>query len=715
MPGSDDISVRAHFLLKKFYGYDRFRPGQLDIIRAATSGQDVLVLMPTGGGKSVCYQIPAMMLPGVTIVISPLIALMNDQTAALMANGVPAAAIHSGLSEEQNRTTIEALASGHIKILYISPERLTLDLPYWPGTIKVSMIAVDEAHCISQWGHDFRPVYTALGELKQMMPAVPVMALTATADRVTREDIIERLALVDPFTYIGSFDRPNISISVQSDPGKAGRLAAVRRMVRKYPNDTGIVYCLSRKGTEDMCEAINKSGIRAECYHAGMSTDMRNRAQKAFINGDVPVICATIAFGMGIDKSNIRWVIHNNMPGNIESYYQEIGRAGRDGLPAEALMFYSLKDVILRQTFVEQSGQKELNSEKLSRVQRFAESDVCRRRVLLSYFGETTDHDCGNCDVCLNPPSRIDGTIIAQKAMSGIVRAGGSLSSRTLIDLLRGNMTVEVSKDRLHLLKTFGAGHDMSTREWHYYINQLLQLGLIEIAYKDNFRLRVTGFGQEVLYGRRTIELSLYVPQPPSRRSERKRTADTRRLDPTQQLFEQLKSVRKAIAVKDSVPAYVVFTDDTLLEMARKKPADVDEFINIKGVSERKAVRYGKQFIKAIRKFDGLGANLPEGTSIRETLILYNAGATISEIAELKRIKTGTVAEHIVTLINEDMISSFDRLLTRDVFERIHRCLKAHGDDTSMVYEELRDVFASETIKIAIAVANYHKRLNFSR
>ncbi len=706
-----DAEQPALKVLKKYFGYDTFRPGQLDIIDAVCSGRDAVVLMPTGGGKSLCFQVPALIQPGVTIVVSPLIALMDDQTSALRANGVPAAAIHSGNDEADNRLTMDAFFKGQIKILYISPERLQSDLPLWPKTLKIDLVAIDEAHCISQWGHDFRPVYTALGNIKEQLPDTTVMALTATADRVTREDIIARLNLTDPFVWIGSFDRPNISLTVTPDPGKTGRIAAVRRMLRKYPNDSGIVYCLSRKGTEEICQALVKTGINAVCYHAGMSALDRNLAQRAFISGDVKIVCATIAFGMGIDKSNIRWVIHNNMPGNIESYYQEIGRGGRDGLPAEALMFFSLRDVMLRRSFVDNSGQKELNAEKLKQMQRFAETDVCRRRVLLSYFGQTLDHDCGNCDVCLDPPVRFDGTIIAQKALSGITRAGGAIGSGLLIDLLRGSLTADISRQNLHLLMTFGVGRDLSVSEWKHYINQMLQLGLIEIAYNENFRLRVTPYGNRVLYNREKVEMSLFNRQQyaTTRRKEKKKPAMP--VDPVRQLFEQLKSVRRSVAAKEKVADTIVFNDDTLMEMARKRPSTIDEFISIRGASERKTVLYGRQFIKAIRKFEGLGSSMPEGTSLKETLILYNAGATLDEIADLKGVKPATIAGHLATLIDQDMISSFDRVMTRDVYVKIMETFSRHGDNTNDAYAELKNDVPQTSIVIALAISRYLSRI----
>ncbi len=705
-PGT--LAQRATAMLNRFYGYSTFRPLQLDIITTAMEGRDSVVLMPTGGGKSICYQMPALLSDGVVIVVSPLIALMKDQVVALTSNGIPAAAVNSMQTDEENRDILAQLFSGRIRVLYISPERLLMEIDRWSRDMNIALVAIDEAHCISQWGHDFRPGYTQLRRIKEIYPHVPVMALTATADRLTREDIARQLALVDPRLFIGSFDRPNISLKVMTNPGKTQRLNYIGAIIDRYRNDSGIVYCISRKGAEDMDRQLRMRGYRSTVYHAGLSVSERNRAQDRFINGDVQVVCATVAFGMGIDKSNIRWVVHNNMPRNIESYYQEIGRAGRDGAAAEAVMFYSYGDIMTLRSFVDESGQQALNSEKLARMKDYAEASLCRRRILLSYFNETMDHDCGNCDVCLNPPERIDGTVPVLKALSAIVRVNGGAGITMLIDILRGMSRQEITQRGYDRIKTFGAGRDMSFGEWNSYISQMIQLGLIDIAYDDYNHLRITPYGRQILNERREVLLAKYEPLE-SRRSTRRQHKEDEKpaLSPAEMLLESLKAVREKIARKEQVPPYIVFTDKALLEMVRVEPLDMESFAGVEGVGERKTVKYWRPFVTAIRKFKGITDKFGPGLSVDETLLLLNAGYDVDAIAEAKGIKSSTVYSHLVELINADKLTDFSTIITREQYLRVMEVVKAHPDT---YYEILSTEMPVGLPRVAVAISDFLMR-----
>ena len=600
--------------LKSYFGYTQFRPQQEEIITQILNKKDTLVLMPTGGGKSICYQLPALLMEGTAIVVSPLISLMKDQVESLQANGIIARALNSTNDETADANIRFECRQGRVKLLYISPERLLSEINFLLKDIRISLFAIDEAHCISQWGHDFRPEYTQLKVLRQQFPDVPVVALTATADKITRQDIIKQLAMRDPKVFISSFDRPNLSLDVKRGYQQKEKMRTIFDFIARHRGESGIIYCMSRNKTEKVAEMLEEHVISTAVYHAGLSTAAREAAQDDFINDRVQVVCATIAFGMGIDKSNVRWVIHYNLPKSIESFYQEIGRAGRDGLPSDTLLFYSFGDIVLLSKFAAESSQQEINMEKLHRMQQYAEADICRRRILLNYFGETMDHDCGNCDVCRNPPERFDGTIIVQKALSAIARADQQVSTNTLIDILKGAATQEIIERGYDKLKTYGAGRDIPARDWQDYLLQMLNLGYFEVAYNEKNHLKITEAGRKVLFGHERALLVVIKREDYTEKKagkKRKQSAPNDVLFPTpmvfenedEQLFEELRVLRKRLADQQAIPAYIVLSDKTLHLLASSRPTTIEAFGEISGIGEYKRDKYGKDFIEVIRKF----------------------------------------------------------------------------------------------------------------
>lgn len=605
------LSAKMIQTLKRYFGYDSFRPLQEEIIRTVLDGRDSLVLMPTGGGKSICYQLPALLCEGTAIVVSPLISLMKDQVESLCANGVAAGALNSSNDETENAVLRRACMEGRLKLLYISPEKLIAEANYLLRDMHISLFAIDEAHCISQWGHDFRPEYAQMGFIREMFPNIPVIALTATADKITREDIVRQLHLRQPKIFISSFDRPNLSLTVKRGYQQKEKSKAILDFIGRHPGESGIIYCMSRSKTETVAQMLQKQGLRVGVYHAGLSSVRRDEAQNDFINDRVQIVCATIAFGMGIDKSNVRWVIHYNLPKSIESFYQEIGRAGRDGLPSDTLLFYSLADLILLTKFATESGQQGINLEKLQRMQQYAEADVCRRRILLSYFGETTTEDCGNCDVCKNPPQRFDGTVIVQKALSAIVRTEQQIGTSILVDILRGNNTPDVSEKGYQQLKTFGAGREVPARDWQDYLLQMLQLGYFEIAYNENNHLKITSSGSDVLFGRAQARLAVIRREEsaPAKGRKKKSTIPVRELPlglpntESEELFEALRALRKRLADQEALPAYIVLSDKVLHLLSTARPTTMEAFGNISGIGEYKKKKYGKDFVELIKKY----------------------------------------------------------------------------------------------------------------
>lgn len=588
----------------RVFGYERFHPLQERVIERVLAGGDALVLMPTGGGKSLCFQVPALCQDGLTLVVSPLVSLMRDQVMALKANGVAAAYLNSTQTPDEADGVMDDLGRGGLKLLYISPEKIFSGIiPARLLTWGIRLVAIDEAHCISFWGHDFRPEYTQLGRLRELLPGVPLVALTATADPAIRRDILSQLSIGEDSVFQSSFDRPNLHLAVQ--PGQR-RFERLQDFLRGHRGQAGIVYCLSRAGTEDLAKKLRGLGLKADAYHAGLDSGERHRVQDAFLKDETEIVCATVAFGMGIDKSNVRWVVHWNLPKNLEGFYQEIGRSGRDGLPADTLLFYSYADVAQQLKFLDEAApeRRELLAAKLDRMRQYAESGACRRRVLLSYFGETVEKDCGRCDVCDDPPETFDGTVIAQKFLSAAYRAGGGATLKQCALILRGSHAQELTRHGWHELKTFGVGQDLSYEEWMEYGSQLINSCYLMVAYDRGMTLQPTALASPVLKGEKSVQLVKFrsfeerkAAAPPP-----KALAST---DGDPELLELLKALRKKLADRYGIPAYMVFSDKTLKDMAAKAPKTEAEFRRVHGVGEVKAEGYGPAFLRAIGEWAG--------------------------------------------------------------------------------------------------------------
>ncbi|GLT18980.1 ATP-dependent DNA helicase RecQ [Vibrio zhanjiangensis] len=595
-----DLTITPETVLENVFGYKSFRHGQREVIDAVGAGHDCIVIMPTGGGKSLCYQIPALVRGGVTLVISPLISLMKDQVDQLKANGVAAECIHSAMTREDLSRVYSRMQSGQLTLVYVSPERVLMrDFVERLESLSLAMIAVDEAHCISQWGHDFRPEYACLGQLKKQFPAVPFMALTATADEATRNDITHRLQLQEPHVYLGSFDRPNIRYTLVE---KHKPISQIIRFVAEQKNHCGIIYCGSRKKVEMVTEKLCNNHIRAASYHAGLDTDERAYVQEAFQRDDIQIVVATVAFGMGINKPNVRFVVHFDIPRNIESYYQETGRAGRDGLPAEAMMLYDPADMSwLRRMLDEKDDgpQKQVENHKLNAMSAFAEAQTCRRQVLLNYFGEYSDKRCGNCDICLDPPKHFDATEQARKAISCVYRVNQSFGIGYVVEVLRGMQNSRIRENGHDKLSTYGIGRENSHDYWVSIFRQLIHKGLLSQNITRNSTLQLTEEARPLLRGEMTLDLA--VP----RLDTAARTAKSEKLTSKnydKKLFAKLRKLRKSIADEDGLPPYVVFSDATLIDMAEMLPTSYGEMLAVNGVGQRKLEKYADPFLDLIQE-----------------------------------------------------------------------------------------------------------------
>jgi ATP-dependent DNA helicase RecQ len=708
--------------LQKYFGYTQFRHQQEAIIKQIMSGGDALVLMPTGGGKSLCYQLPAVLLPGLTIVISPLIALMKDQVDSLNINGIPAAFINSSQTTGEQQDIYSRLKAGQIKLLYLAPERLFSSesrLVTFLKALPVSLIAIDEAHCISHWGHDFRPEYLMLSGFKTEFPTTPVIALTATADQLTQQDIKEKLALHQPAEYVSSFNRPNISYRVAP---KKNNYQQLLNFLDTHKDDSGIIYCLSRASTEDLAADLRTQGYQASAYHAGLDQETKANNQDKFLRDEVKIMVATIAFGMGINKSNVRYVVHYDLPKNIEGYYQETGRAGRDGLPSEALLFYSQGDAIKLQRFAKVDGNEEQSRimlKKLDDMVKYCQLQTCRRQYLMQYFNEPFPSHCGSCDVCLTEYTMFDGTVLAQKALSAVTRLNQRFGVTYVIDLLRGSKSEKIREEHKQL-KTYGIGADVSKADWQRYIAQLVNQGLLQVTDDGYNVLKLTPASDEVLKGRRKVEFAL---------AEATEVAEEIQTPVYEAgLLQDLKSIRFNLAMNENVPAYIILSDATLMEIATYLPQTPKELGRISGFGEVKLVRYGDAFLQATlaychqhnlsSKIDSKQAKAPtrsktttprpsSGKTQRESFDLYRAGMSIGEIAGLRGIAATTVESHLCSFIQTGEMEVHE-MVSAEKVPFIQDAIANYGADRlAPLKEVLGDGYTYAEIK---AVVSWTKR-----
>ncbi|GAA4927701.1 DNA helicase RecQ [Mucilaginibacter defluvii] len=699
--------------LQKYFGYNAFRHQQEAIIGQILSGHDVMALMPTGGGKSLCYQLPAVLMPGLTVVVSPLIALMKDQVDSLNVNGIPAAFFNSSQTPDEQRDIITRLKSNQIKLLYLAPERLfgtENKLIDFLKSLPVSLFAIDEAHCISHWGHDFRPEYLMLAHIKDHFNKIPVIALTATADKQTQKDILEKLALHEPTVYVSSFNRANITYRVLPKNKSFNQLL---NFLADRRNDSGIIYCLSRKSTEALAADLKAEGYSAEAYHAGLDHTTKARNQEAFLRDEVKIMVATIAFGMGINKSNVRYVVHMDMPKNIEGYYQETGRAGRDGLPSDAMLYYSPGDTIKLKGFVTLENNEEQSRvllEKLNDMATYCELHTCRRKYLLNYFDEDTADNCGSCDICLSEFKKFDGTLIAQKALSAVYRLNQGFGLGYVIDFLRGSKSEKI-RDEHKQLKTYGVGADISKAQWQRYLRELNAHGYLQITDDAYPVVKLTDKSEAILKGLEKVELT--EAQIIEEKTEEALPFEA-------PLLDQLKSVRLHFAKLENVPAYIILSDATLLEMATYLPQSMDELRHISGFGDVKLARYGREFLEVIKPYcsaNNLSSKVKQraakrqpkprsekvNNTQRESLNLFKAGKGIQEIAAERGLSPMTVEGHLTQFVQTGELEVAE-FVDENKVPVIKDAIESYGPERlAPLKEVLGDGYSYTEIKAVVA------------
>jgi len=712
-------------ILQTVFGYDNFRHNQKEIIDHVLDGKDTVVLMPTGGGKSLCYQVPALCLPGVTIVVSPLIALMKDQVDALIVNGIKAAFLNSSQSSNQQAEVFRQLRVNELKLLYLAPERLMGNETQFISflqTINVSLFAIDEAHCISQWGHDFRPEYLTLGQLKEKFPKLPIIALTATADKLTEKDIVDKLQLKEYKLFENSFNRPNIWYYVKP---KKNYYSDLLKYLKDHKDDSGIIYCLSRTSTQKLAEDLKQDGFNAEAYHAGLDKSIKDERQDKFLKDDIKIIVATIAFGMGINKSNVRFVVHVDLPKNIEGYYQETGRAGRDGLHSEAVLFYGVGDVMKLKRFAEVEGneaQTKIMLQKLEKMSRFCETKTCRRKFLLNYFGEEAPEYCGSCDVCLNKPVLKDATIISQKILSAVTRLKERFGMRYVVDILKGSNNSKIWEEHKSLT-VYGIGKDASKEEWMHYIKELLNYDYLKTSDAEFPVLQLTEKGKNALINRESIYLSAPVNIEIVKEPEIYQEHSFEK-----ELFEKVKHLRNQIARQENVPPYIIFSDSTLLDLATYLPLNQTDLFKISGFGSFKTEKYGDKFLEMVKQYCNdnkleTRINLKQPKRERQSIStspverasdtknlsfqLYKQGKSIKEIADERKLSINTIESHLSFYILSKELD-INEMVESHKQQAIQKAVEIYGVNSLRVlkenlpeeitYGDIKMVLASQTL-----------------